>query len=75
MVPMFALLITRIYGTMALHSVKPPLPADLYKAFSRDVTRTNRWLTFWCTALNFIEAGLPPYEAAVKHRGHRCQVG
>ena len=23
---------------------------------------------FWCTALNFIEAGLPPYEAAVKHR-------
>ena len=29
----------------------------------------------WCTALNFVEAGLPPYEAAVGHRGHRCQIG
>ena len=30
---------------------------------------------FWCTALNYSEAGLPPYEAAVEHRAHRCRVG
>ena len=30
---------------------------------------------FWCTALNCSEAGLPPYEAAIEHGAHKCQVG
>ena len=30
---------------------------------------------FWCTALNYSEAGLPPYEAAIEYGAHRCQVG
>ena len=32
-------------------------------------------LPFWCKAQNLVEAGLPPYEATAKHRGHRCRVG
>ena len=65
----------------------PPPPPHFYYLFSvlaalatiiehfHVTSREQNRAPFWCTALNYSEAGLPPYEAAVEHGAHKRQVG
>ena len=62
-------------STSLLQILDTPLGKLLDIEHFHVMSHIQNWAPFWCTALNFVEAGLPPYETAVEHRGHRCRVG